>query len=289
MATLKHIRKRIKSVKNTQKITRAMKMVAAAKLRRAQQAMLAARPYSRELNRLLATIVAKQGADATVSSFAPREIVKRTAVLAFSSDRGLCGGFNSNIVKAVLAVSAEEQKKGSEIDMIVYGRKGRDVLTAKGQSLAQVETDIGKWTLADIKSRLQVLVTRYEQGELDRICVIYNRFVSAISQEVMVKQLLPFDRSAFEKTGEADLEHDYEPTKGECIAILMQKSLLSSLYLAYLESVASELGARMSAMDSATNNASEMIRKLTLKYNRARQAAITLELMDIVNGSESLA
>ena|SRR3990167_7248015 len=293
MATLEHIRKRIRSVKNTQKITKAMKMVAAARLRRAQQAMLSARPFSKELNDLFAAIVPSLSPEdiAAHPLLAPRHAIARTAVILFTSDRGLCGAFNTNVIKKAISVIAEEKALGRAVELTVYGRKGRDGMTARHHLPHVIDTDIGKWNLEDLKSRLLPLLARYESGELDGISLVYNRFVSAISQEPTTRQLLPVDafaQPAAASLATTDTDYAYEPDRLGFARVLIEKLVFSNFQLAYLESLASELAARMSAMDSATKNASDMIRQLTLTYNRARQAAITLELMDIVNGAEAI-
>lgn len=301
MATLKHIRKRITSVKSTQKITKAMKMVAAAKLRRAQHAVQSARPYAREIARLLGDVSARSVGESDLLSasplFASREsVASKTLLVLFTSDRGLCGAFNASAVKTAIATIAEEKAAGRVVDVVVYGRKGRDLLNAKGITPVAVETDLVKWTLDTLRTQSTQWIERYAAGEVDRVLLIFNRFVSAISQVPTVKTYLPFALSEDQAgSGQSahvaqttQIDYEYEPNKAAFVSDLINRSLFSTFQIAYLESLASELGARMSAMDSATKNAGELIRNLTLEYNRARQAAITLELMDIVNGAESL-
>lgn len=286
MATLKDIRKRITSVKNTQKITRAMKMVAAAKLRRAQQALMGGRPHADFLQESLARLVgAAEAYDLPLLK--KREEIRKAHLLIFTSDRGLCGGFNGNLLRYLEHWRAHDGKEFPEIDISVIGKKGRDFYRAKKIELVSAET----WTqetfsFADAQKMAAAWQERYEAGEFDVLFLGYNHFKSAISQVPTLKTVLPVTVPISEQELPGPVAWEGDPKV--LLKQLVLRQLATEFYLAVLESQASELGARMSAMDNATNNASDMIGSLTLKYNRARQAAITTELMDIVNGAEAL-
>lgn len=286
MATLKTIRKRITSVKNTQKITRAMKMVAAAKLRRAQNALMAARPHNQILEATLSRLVF--AADAWNHPLLKgREESKKAQILILTSDRGLCGGFNGNLLRFVDQFLRHEGKKFEEVALSTIGRKGRDYYRAKKISLHSAETWKEEGTdYAKATEMAGDWLKRFQEGEFDEFYLGYNSFKSAISQEPTLKRVFPLEIPPLEEENPAPVAWEVQPE--EMVSRLIQRRVATLFYLAVLESQASELGARMSAMDNATSNASEMIDSLTLQYNRARQAAITLELMDIVNGAEAL-
>ncbi len=296
MATLKTIRKRIVSVKNTQKITKAMKMVAAAKLRRAQQALTNARPHARLLEQSLGRLVPAAGAWKH-PLLRVVESPKKAAVLVLTSDRGLCGGFNGNLLRKVEDFLRHEATQYESVEVSVIGRKGRDYFRAKKRELKEVESlNAEEFDFSKAQSLAQVWRSRYQSGEFDHLYIAYNSFQSAISQVPTVTRVLPLQvvEESFSEEDSIPKELRYGRPLiwgGESQTILngmLERQLTTVFYLAILESLASELGARMSAMENATNNASEMMATLTLQYNRARQAAITLELMDIVNGAESL-
>lgn len=286
MATLKTIRKRILSVRNTQKITKAMKMVAAAKLRRAQQALMGARPHgeflAESLNRLLS---AKE--DFKHPLITEVENPKKAHVLVLSSDRGLCGGFNGNLLRFVDRWVSHGGKAFEEIQLSTLGRKGRDYYKAKKVELDSAES----WpeTVFDFAKAQEMMALwqqRFEAGEFDAFFLAFNSFKSAISQVPTLHQVFPLKIENPSEELASPVAWEGDPQK--LLAELVQRRIAALFYLAVLESQASELGARMSAMDNATNNANDMIGSLTLQYNRARQAAITTELMDIVNGAEAL-
>ena len=287
MSSLRDIKKRITSVKNTQKITKAMKMVAAAKLRRAQSAVLGSRPYSLKLKEVVMDIASKSKEKSANPLFVARKDVKKVAVFVFSSNRGLCGGFNSNLLRRVENDLKEKAAQEIEVHLTVIGRKGREFLTARGTEINEFK---GEWaeemTFKDCLELTAQLSEQYTQGEFDECYLCFNKFNSAISQDPMIEKLLPLEMEEQEETYEMD--YLYEPSKEELLDTLLPKFVATQVYKAHLESLASELGARMTAMDNATGNAKDMINSLSLKYNRARQAAITTELMDIVNGAESL-
>jgi F-type H+-transporting ATPase subunit gamma len=288
MANLRAIRKRISSVKSTQQITKAMKMVSAAKLRRSQDAITAARPYARKLREVVEGLAAKAGPEAH-PLLASRE-VKRVALLVVTSDRGLCGGFNSALLRSVQRFLRENAGL-EEVGLFVVGRKGRDFFRRRGVEIAKEYVNVlGTLSYVNAEIMSHDLVDAFKEGKYDEVRIAYNEFRSAISQTPRIEKLFPISVEAGEgpAEGEADIDYLYEPGRNEILATLLPKYVEMQLFRSLLESVAGEHGARMSAMDSATRNAKEMISSLTLQMNRARQAAITKELSEIVSGAESL-
>ncbi|HEY4185603.1 MAG TPA: ATP synthase F1 subunit gamma [Polyangia bacterium] len=286
MPSLKVIRTRIVSVKSTQKITRAMKLVSAARLRRAQDNILAARPYAKALGAAVTEIVARAGADAhPLMHVRPAD---RVAVLTLTSDRGLAGGFNANVFRAVVKFQAEG-RGGKETSLLVVGRKGRDYYRRRRATIRQEWASPTGDTAANLAKELaRTAVDAFESGAVDAVYLVFNEFKSAIQQRTVVEQLIPVPAPPA-GAGEANpIDFIYEPSRDDVISTLIPLFIESQIYRALLESVASEFGARMTAMDSATTNARDMIGSLTLQYNRARQAAITKELMEIVGGAEAL-
>ncbi len=295
MASLRAIRTRIKSVRNTQKITKAMKLVAAAKLRRAQDAVLRTRPYAEALNELLGSLAA-----ARVAAEIPphplmevRENPKRIEVVLLTSDRGLCGGFNSNIIRRAQRFLVEEADKYDVIQFSTIGRRGRDFAKKRGiQTRKDYVGFFGRLRFTMAKQVADDLIVEFREKNLDAVFLLYNQFRSAIAQSITLTQLLPIVAPpSKERTGEGGFitpEHLYEPSRPALLEHLIPRQLAMQIWRALLESEASEHGARMTAMDSATNNANEMIGRLSLQYNRARQASITKELMEIVSGAEAL-
>jgi len=287
MATLRDIKKRITSVKNTQKITKAMKMVAAAKLRRAQTNVMGSRPYLNKLKEIVLDISSQADEKKGNPLFKAREEVKKVAVLVFTSNRGLCGGFNSNLLRKADAFLKELKLKGVETELVIIGKKGREFFKARGVEISDTNVDWAEdFPFEDAAKLTEEVAKQYIDGEIDEYYLIYNKFISAITQENTIEKLLPIELEEAEET--YGVEYIYEPSKEALLEKFLPKFLATQVYKSHLESLASELGARMAAMDSATKNASEMIGKLTLQYNRARQAAITTELMDIVNGAEAI-
>jgi len=288
MATLKEIRKRIHSVKNTQKITKAMKMVAAAKLRRAQQAVQGGRPYLKALSAVIEQIAQRLPNKDRPALFNAKNEVKTVAVFIMTSNRGLCGGVNSNLLKKAVSFIKSLQAEGKTVQLILFGRKARDFFNSRKIDFLRFEE---KWAeamdLQDAKGITQELVQKFIAGEWDECHFVYNRFVSAMTQTPTIEKLLPMGL-ADQKTENFGIDFIYEPGKKQILDDLLPRYMTSRIYACHKEALASELGARMTAMDSATSNASEMLGNLTLQYNRARQAAITVELLDIVNGAESL-
>ncbi|PLX92818.1 MAG: ATP synthase F1 subunit gamma [Desulfuromonas sp.] len=289
MASLKDIKKRISSVKNTQQITKAMKMVSAAKLRRAQDAVVAARPYAEKMQDVLSSM-AMRDADSTHPLLEERE-KKRALVVIMTADRGLCGGFNSSIAKAAEAFVRDQAEGFEEYTLRIIGRKGNEALKRRpGITIDKVYENLtGNITYATASLLGKEIVDDYIEGKYDGVYVIYNRFFSAINQEVTTTQLLPIvPEVSEEQQQEYVADYIYEPSSEEVLSSILPKHIEVQIFRALLESVASEQGARMSSMDSASKNAAEMINKLTLQYNRARQAAITTELMEIISGAESI-
>lgn len=305
MANLKAIRKRISSVKSTQKITRAMKMVAGARLNRAQQRILAMRPYAVKTGEVLAEVteaaarrLEEGGGELDVEHpLLVRRPEKRTLLLVITSDRGLCGAFNTNILRLAERLWREREKDGQEVKIAVIGRKGRDFFRRRNAPIFHVFS--GVWESLDLdqaRSVARTVLRPFVAGEVDSIYLVYNEFKSAMSQRVVSERLFPVEVGEREEEAERprdrepELEREfiYEPSKEVLMERLVPMYVEISILRALYESMASELGARMTAMDSATKNAAEMIDRLTLQYNRARQAAITTELMEIIGGAEAL-
>jgi F-type H+-transporting ATPase subunit gamma len=295
MASLRAIRTRIKSVRNTQKITKAMKLVAAAKLRRAQDAVLRTRPYAEALNELLGSLAA-----ARVAADIPphplmevRKNPKRIEVVLLTSDRGLCGGFNSNIIRRAQRFVVEESEKYDVIQFSTIGRRGRDFAKKRGiQTRKDYVGFFGRLRFSMAKQVADDLILEFREHNLDAVFLLYNQFRSAMSQSITLTQLLPIvappSKEEPKEGGFITPEHLYEPSRPALLEHLIPRQLAMQIWRALLESEAAEHGARMTAMDSATKNASEMIGRLSLQYNRARQASITKELMEIVSGAEAL-
>jgi len=288
MPSLKDIKKRIGSVKNTQQITKAMKMVAAAKLRRAQDAAVAARPYAEKLQSVLSNLASRQEEDA--HPLLSQRGTKRALVVLMTADRGLCGGFNANVSKEAERFIRTNEQGFEDIDLMIIGRKGRDFLKSRvGDKITKVYENIT--TDATYKTAQligQEVVDAYTEEKYDAVYVLYNAFQSAIVQNVTLEQVLPIQPKEVEADAVDTVDYIYEPDKAGVLSEILPKMVEVQFFRGLLESNASEQGARMSAMDSASRNASEMIGKLTLQYNRARQAAITKELMEIISGAESI-
>jgi F-type H+-transporting ATPase subunit gamma len=293
MPSLKDLKNRIKSVKSTQKITKAMKMVAAAKLRRAREQAEAARPYSEAMEHLLSSLAAGLQ-DSPDAPLLLRGTGKQDVqlVIVATSDRGLCGAFNSSIVRATRRKVRELKQSGHTVKLLCVGRKGYEQLFHEFGALmiGNQELATKRISYADADAIAKNVLARFEAGEFDVASIMYNHFKSAISQIVTFQQLIPL---ALESTGSDEvatqgLAHDYEPSEGEILSDLLPRNLGVQIYHALLENAASEQGARMTAMDNATRNAGDMIKRLNLKYNRTRQAAITKELIEIISGAEAV-
>jgi F-type H+-transporting ATPase subunit gamma len=288
MPSLKDLKNRIATVKNTRKITKAMQMVAAAKLRRAQDAAVAARPYAERMNAVVAGLAASVG----TGEGAPRLLAGNGAdkvhlVVVMTSERGLCGGFNSTIVRLARAKINELVSIGKTVKILTVGKKGRDQLRRDYSQyfVGHIDlTEVKRVGYANAQGIARDILARFEQGECDVVTLYYNRFQSVISQVPTALQVIP---AQFEATA-ANTVYDYEPGEESILADLLPRAVATQVFTALLENGASEQGARMSAMDNATRNAGDMINKLTIQYNRSRQASITKELIEIISGAEAL-
>lgn len=287
MPSLKSIKKRIGSVKNTRQITKAMKMVSAAKLRRAQENVVAARPYASKMAEVLGRLSGNVPADCS-PLIQRREDSNKALLIVVTSDRGLCGGFNANLCKAADRFVKERKGDFTEIKVMTLGKKGNDFMRRRHgvwNSHVNLLSSLSYHTAALIS---QEVIEGYLAGEYDEVHVVYNEFRSVMSQEITFMQLLPVTPPAAAGGEVEPREYIYEPDQAELLAELLPKHIEVQLFKTLLETVAGDHGARMTAMDSASKNATEMIGKLTLIYNRARQAAITKELMEIISGAESV-
>lgn len=288
MPSLRDIKRRIGSVRNTQQITKAMKMVAAAKLRRAQEAMLRARPYADKIEEVLSAVATR--ADEEAHPLLVRRPPRRVELVVMTSDRGLAGAFNSNILRRAQRFLHENADRYESIQVSTIGRKGRDFVRSRG--IATRKDYVGVFeelTFDKAKTIAEELQAAYLDEKLDSVFLLYNHFSSAISQKPTLTQLLPIEANAgAEDEGGQLSDFIYEPSRTAVLDELLPRHLAMQVWRALLESVASEHGARMAAMESATKNSGELIGKLTLQYNRARQAYITKELMEIVSGAEAL-
>jgi F-type H+-transporting ATPase subunit gamma len=288
MPSLKALKNRIGSVKNTRKITKAMQMVAAAKLRRAQEAAEAARPYAEQMTAVMSALAAGVG----TGEGAPKLLAGNGRdqvhlLVVMTSERGLCGGFNSSIVKLARARASELMAQGKTVKILTVGKKGREQLKRDW-----AQTFVGHVDMSEVKrvgygnaqAIARQVTASFEGGEADVVTIFYNRFQSVISQIPTMQQVIP---AKFEGTASTAL-YDYEPSEEAILADLLPRGVATQIFTALLENGASEQGARMSAMDNATRNAGDMINKLTIQYNRSRQAAITKELIEIISGAEAL-
>ena len=288
MPSLKAIKKRIGSVKNTRQITKAMKMVSAAKLRRAQENIVAARPYASKMEEVLQSLAGCVEGDAH-PLLEVRE-AKNLLLLVVTSDRGLCGGFNANLCKAADRYIKEHKDKYEQITLLTLGRKGYEFLKNRYTVAKNYPNLISKPNYQTAALLGQEIIDGYLEGQYDQVVVLYNAFKTVMSQDITFQQILPVvpPKAEATVTDEPAVEYIYEPSVKELLDEILPKNIEVQIFKSMLESVAAEHGARMTAMDSASKNASEMIGKLTLIYNRARQAAITKELMEIISGAESI-
>ena len=289
MATLRDIKLRIVGIKSTQKITKAMKMVATAKLRRAQNRIINARPYAIKISQMLSDLAADSDA-ATNPMFLSREI-KNITLVVVTADRGLCGAFNSNILKeAVRYIREELEPENISVSIYPVGKKSTDFFTKRNYSISGSLKGI--FSSLDYSASIQIfddIVKKYNEGETDKVVLIYNEFVSIIQQKIVNKQFLPipFQKSAVEKSI-AQSNFIFEPARSDIFNYLIPKHLKAQIWRVLLESNAAELGARMTAMDNATTNARDLIRSLNITYNKERQAAITKEILEIVSGANAM-
>jgi F-type H+-transporting ATPase subunit gamma len=293
MPSLKELRNRIGSVKQTQKITSAMKLVAASKLRRAQEQAEASRPFAERMSGMLANLGASvadvEGAPPLLAGTGRDEV---HLLVVATADRGLCGGFNASIVRGARLRIRELREAGKEVKILCVGRKGRDMLRREfGSLIVDTIEGVGRRRLeyAEAAAVGERLERMYEAGEFDVCTIVFNRFRSAITQILTLQQLIPVEPAAVERdVAEARAVYEFEPDEQTILAELLPRNLAVQIYRALVENAASEQGARMTAMDNATRNAGEMIEQLTLFYNRTRQAQITRELIEIVSGAEAL-
>ncbi|WNM19697.1 ATP synthase F1 subunit gamma [Flavobacterium capsici] len=284
MANLKEIRNRISSVSSTMQITSAMKMVSAAKLKKAQDAITAMRPYAEKLTELLQNVSATLEGDAGGEFTSQREINK-VLVVAITSNRGLCGAFNTNVIKQAKVVA--DSYVGKQVDVFAIGKKGNDVLRKTNTVVANKSEVFDNLTFDNVAEIAEVLTEKFTSGEYDKIELVYNQFKNAATQIVQTEQFLPLAPIASDKPVSSG-DYIFEPSKEEIVLTLIPKSLKTQLYKAVRDSFAAEHGARMTAMHKATDNATELRNQLKLTYNKARQAAITNEILEIVGGAEAL-
>jgi F-type H+-transporting ATPase subunit gamma len=287
MPNLKAIRKRIVTTKNTWKITRAMKLVAAARLRRAQENILRLRPYALQTIDIISSLAA--GVDDEVHPLLARREPKRVLLVVLTSDRGLAGAFNSGISKAAFRHYGELTSQGREVTVATVGRKGHEFLRRRNVKITHTLGHVYNALSYDKAREIgEMIIKDYTEQSLDAVYLCYNEFKSAISQKIVVERILPIEPKKVEEGQAGTPDYTYEPDQKTLLNTLLPLYVNVEIYRALLESVASEHGARMTAMDNATNNAKEMLQSLTLQANRARQAAITTELMEIIGGAEAL-
>ncbi|HPJ09164.1 MAG TPA: ATP synthase F1 subunit gamma [Flavobacterium sp.] len=285
MANLKEIRNRITSVSSTMQITSAMKMVSAAKLKKAQDAITAMRPYAEKLTELLQNLSATLDGDAG-GEFTTQREVKRVLVVAITSNRGLAGAFNSNVIKEAKNL-AEQVYAGKQVDFITIGKKGNDVIRKANTVISNNNAIFDNLTFDNVAAIADELIELFVTNKFDKIVLVYNQFKNAATQIVQAEQFLPLAPIVSENANNAG-DYIFEPSKEEIVLTLIPKMLKTQLYKAIRDSYASEHGARMTAMHKATDNATELRNQLKLTYNKARQAAITNEILEIVGGAEAL-
>jgi len=284
MANLKEIRNRISSVSSTMQITSAMKMVSAAKLKKAQDAITAMRPYSDKLTELLQSLSATLDADSG-SKYSDQRVVKKVLLVPITSNRGLAGAFNSNIIKEVSKL-ATKKYANQEVSYLAIGKKANDAFKKTNKVIANKSEVYDDLTFDNVAEIAEMLMEKFVDGEFDKIEIVYNKFKNAATQIVMTEQFLPI--VPFESDSSVNLDYIFEPSKAEIVEQLIPKSLKTQLFKSIRDSFASEHGARMTAMHKATDNATELRDQLKLTYNKARQAAITNEILEIVGGAEAL-
>jgi F-type H+-transporting ATPase subunit gamma len=289
MPNLKAIRKRIATVKNTRKITRAMKLVAAARLRKAQENITRMRPYALQTIDMISALAARAGDDEELHPLLARREPNRVLFVVLTSDRGLAGAFNSQVNKAAHRAYTELRAENKTVEIAMVGRKGTDYFRRRSIPIAHSFSNM--WEGLNYKKAYSIgdfIVHEYTKQGLDAAYLVYNEFKSAISQKVVVEKLLPIEPGHQQIAEGQAVDYIYEPDQRTILDTILPLYVNVEVYRALLESVASEYGARMTAMDNATNNAADMIKRLTLQANRARQAAITTELMEIIGGAEAL-
>ena len=286
MANLKEIRSRITSVGSTMQITSAMKMVSAAKLKRAQDAIVQLRPYANKLRDILQNISSTLDADAGGKLTQQRE-VKKILLIAITSNRGLCGGFNSNVIKMVNSILAASHTT-TEIELLTIGKKGNDLLRKQCKIYKNSSSLWDDLNINDVAEIAEEITQKFLDGEFDQVRIVYNQFKNAATQIIVDEQYLPVQIKSDEGTAKASVDYIFEPSKEKIVTDLIPQTLKTQLYKAILDSNAAEHGARMTAMHKATDNADSLRRELVLQYNKERQAAITNEILEIVGGAEAL-
>lgn len=289
MASLKEVKSRIGSVTSTQQITKAMKMVAAAKLRKSQERITQMRPFAQKINTILQNLSAS-GSDQD-AWYAKQREVNKVLIVVVTSDRGLCGSFNSNVIKNTIRVIQENyptQADKKNVTILSIGKKGLEFFTKRGFNvISDYSTLFQSLSFDKVSACSEFIMNAFRKGEYDRVDVVYNQFKNVATQILMVEQFLPVKPQASTKKG-PDIDYIFQPNQEEILSGLVPKSLKVQLYKAVLDSNASENGARMTAMDKASENAGELLKELKLTYNRTRQAAITKEILEIVGGAEAL-
>ncbi|ADX67914.1 ATP synthase F1 subunit gamma [Weeksella virosa] len=286
MANLKEIRNRITSVGSTMQITSAMKLVSAAKLKKAQDSIIALRPYANKLRELVQNISSNLDSEVGTALTEQRE-VKNVLLVVINSNRGLCGGYNSSIIKKVNSL-LQNELKGKNVEMITIGKKAFDAYKNTGHVKQNASSIWDNLNFNDVADVANAMTEDFVEGKYDQIRIIYNKFINAVLQEVQNEQFLPVQIEQVEEVNNEELEYIFEPGKAEIVTDLIPLTLKTQLYKAVLDANASEHGARMTAMHKATDNAEELKRNLVIQYNKARQAAITNEILEIVSGAEAL-
>ncbi len=286
MATLKDIKLRIDSIKSTQQITKAMKMVAASKMRKAEENIVKARPYSEKLRSIISNL--SGGVEGSAHPLLEQRDKGKAVVLLITTDRGLCGGLNNNLCKELVQYIPDHAADFETVEMVTFGKKGGEFFKARKYDIADSYRDLKELEMAKtLSDKVRELIRKYESGEYNRLYLVYNKFKNVISQKPVIKQVLPVE--APEKGASIDeTEFTFEPNVKGILRSILPQYVENQAYTALLDNYASEHAARMTAMDAATTNAAEMIDKLQLQYNRARQAAITSELIEIISGAEAL-
>ena len=290
MANLKVLKNRIASVKSTRKITKAMQMVAAAKLRRAQEAAEMSRPYTERFNAVMAGLAASAGGEGAPKLLSGTGADQVHMLVVMTAERGLCGGFNGNIAKKAKAHAADLIAQGKTVKIVTVGKKGRDAMKRDFSHLFTAHVDLTEVKRIGYENAQDVardVLARFDGGEFDVATIFYSKFVNVVTQIPTAQQIIPFEVPTGAEADESTL-YDYEPSEEAILADLLPRAVATQIFAALLENGASEQGARMSAMDNATRNAGEMIDKLTIQYNRSRQAVITNELIEIISGAEAL-
>jgi len=284
MPTIREIRRRIRSVQSTAKVTRAMEMVAASKMRRAQERTIAARPYADKMAQVLADLAAQRQDGDEIHPLLIQRPVDRIAVVHIAADRGLCGGLNANVNRRTVGFVLEQSVP---VTLVAVGRKGRDFMVRYGQEVRAEFTRLGdRPSIVDILPIARIIIDDYTAGLIDEVYLSYNQFVTTMTQRPLLLRLLPIEPATIE--ARLNVEYIYEPTPEEVLAELLPRFVEMEIYHAILESIASEQSARMVAMRNATDNANELIEDLTLTYNKVRQETITKELLDITGGAAAL-